>query len=245
MLGVARHPAFGRHGGLVIRGLVDCARYSVATPLHIWLSPARSGGIFVGHLLGLALRWIRQSSAAHSCGRGVDHRPHWARSSLRFAVQCGEAELCVLRRRLQPLSRRAGESFFDTQFNSQGFNDIDHPVAKPAGITRRIVAIGDSFTRASFHGAQLHLAAADRVGRVDRDRQHGRGGHRAAGLPGDSGRGGPAIPARLVLVAYSSATTSNSRAPATNLIRGHARTRDCGAMRTRTAAGGGHGHQHP
>jgi lysophospholipase L1-like esterase len=41
---------------------------------------------------------------------------------------------------------RPGEPFFDAHFNSQGFNDVEHTVPRPAGVTKRILAIGDSFT---------------------------------------------------------------------------------------------------
>jgi len=120
--------------------------YSLATPLHIWLSPGALAVLIVaGVLAGSAFVWARR------------HQRIVLRAAALTMVTIGALELALRaynavaptyvfysddynRYRGQP-----GAVFYDARFNSRGFNDIEHAVARLSGITRRIVALGDSF----------------------------------------------------------------------------------------------------
>jgi hypothetical protein len=121
--------------------------YSLATPLHIWLSPgALVVAITAGLLLGLSVTWT------------LDHRRTALRAAALVIVTLGSLEVALRAfNAVKPsfvfyaddynrYRGRPGTPFFDAHFNSQGFNDVEHTVSRPGGITRRILAIGDSFT---------------------------------------------------------------------------------------------------
>jgi hypothetical protein len=120
--------------------------YGIATPLHIWLSgEAAVVSALVGWALaGLAV-WIGRRR----------------RRAIRFAI-VGLLSLGLLEAALRAFNAvkpsfvfysdsydrfrgRAHAPFFDARLNSRGFNDIEHAVARPPNVARRIVAIGDSF----------------------------------------------------------------------------------------------------
>jgi hypothetical protein len=120
--------------------------YSVATPVHIWLSIEAlivvllAGGAMTGAARAL---WRRGRSvvrvglivlvtlvALELALRAFDYfRPHflfYSDSPDRFRG-------------------RPGGPFFDTRLNSGGFNDVEHAIPRPPNVSRRIVALGDSF----------------------------------------------------------------------------------------------------
>lgn len=120
--------------------------YGIATPLHIWLSgEAAIVYALVGWgLAGLAL-WMGRRR----------------RRVIRFAI-VSLLSLGLLEVALRAFNAvkpsfvfysdsyerfrgRAHAPFFDSQLNSRGFNDIEHAIARPPTVARRIVAIGDSF----------------------------------------------------------------------------------------------------
>jgi acetyltransferase AlgX (SGNH hydrolase-like protein) len=121
--------------------------YSLATPLHIWLSPgAVCVSVAAGLLLGLAVTWT------------VRHPRKVLRTAALIVLTLGSLEVALrLFNAVKPsfvfyaddynrYRGHPGDSFFDDRFNSQGFNDSEHAVARPAGVTTRILAIGDSFS---------------------------------------------------------------------------------------------------
>ena len=120
--------------------------YSLATPLHIWLSlPALGVAVIVGLGAGVAALWV------------ASHRTGVVRFAAVTAVSLLSLEIALrIFNVISPsfvfysdaYSRyrgRPGAPVYDTHFNSRGFNDIERSVVRPTQITRRIVAIGDSF----------------------------------------------------------------------------------------------------
>jgi hypothetical protein len=120
--------------------------YSLATPLHIWLSPAAVGvALIVGLGAGVAALWV------------AGHRAGVLRLAFVTAVSLISLEIALRIFNLvspsfvfysDAYSRyrgRPGAPVYDSHFNSRGFNDVERSVVRPATITRRIVAIGDSF----------------------------------------------------------------------------------------------------
>jgi lysophospholipase L1-like esterase len=120
--------------------------YGLATPLHVWLSvEALVVGALGGWAIARAGTWL------------LDHRRRAARMAAVVAVNVLVLEVALRgfnavrpsfvfyssgyeRYRGQP-----GARFYDTTLNSGGFNDLEHERTRPPGVTRRIVAIGDSF----------------------------------------------------------------------------------------------------
>lgn len=137
---------------------------SAASPLHVWLAPETVLVVVLASVGFVSLAWWL-----------IDHR----RPVLRVAgvaivnLALLEAGLRLVnavrpsflfyddsygRYRGQP-----GAPFYDTRFNARGYNDVDHDPARPAGIARRIVAIGDSFVVGvvPYHGNYLTLVERD------------------------------------------------------------------------------------
>jgi hypothetical protein len=117
-----------------------------ASPLHIWLAPETVLVLALASV-GLVLlgMWV------------IDHRRPVLRVTGVAIVNLAllEVGLRVVnavrpsflfyddsygRYRGQP-----GAPFYGTHFNARGYNDVDHEPARPPGIARRIVAVGDSF----------------------------------------------------------------------------------------------------
>ena len=120
--------------------------YSLATPLHIWLSlPALGVAVLVGWAAGLATVWV------------AGHRAAVVRFAFVTAVSLVSLEIALrIFNVISPsfvfysdaYSRyrgRPGAPVYDSHFNSRGFNDVERSVVRSATVTRRIVAIGDSF----------------------------------------------------------------------------------------------------
>lgn len=120
--------------------------YSVATPLHVWLSLEAVG---VAVVLPCALVWAGAWVRAHRAlvarlaaaaaitlvGTEIIFRVYdWVNPSFIFYSDAYD------RYRPLPSARHVG-----TVLNSRGFNDVEHQLAKPAGV-HRTIAIGDSFT---------------------------------------------------------------------------------------------------
>ncbi|HEX5070800.1 MAG TPA: SGNH/GDSL hydrolase family protein [Vicinamibacterales bacterium] len=146
LLGIARISRSAILAGSPSIVLWIALAYSVATPLHIWLSPgALLVAIAAGLALGSALSWT------------VRHPRQALRAAALMVLTLGSLEIALrLFNAVKPsfvfyaddynrYRGRPGAPFFDAQFNARGFNDIEHTVARPPGVTRRIVAIGDSF----------------------------------------------------------------------------------------------------
>ena len=120
--------------------------YGLATPLHIWFSVEATLVVVVaGWALGALVAWI---------GRHAVGVARWAAVTILSLVLL-EVALRVFNA-VSPswvfysdgynrYRGRPGAAFYDTRLNSRGFNDVEHAVTKPANVTRRIVAIGDSF----------------------------------------------------------------------------------------------------
>jgi hypothetical protein len=120
--------------------------YSLATPLHIWLSPgALAVALLVGLGAGGAALWV------------AGHRAGMLRFAFVTAVSLISLEIALRIFNLvspsfvfysDEYSRyrgRPGAPVYDSHFNARGFNDVERSVVRPATVTRRIVAIGDSF----------------------------------------------------------------------------------------------------
>jgi len=124
--------------------------YSVATPLHVWLSlEALAVAAALGWIAAVTARWIGHhrllvlkiaavaliTLAALESSLRLFQRVH--PSFIFYSDPAG-------RYRGQP-----GAPHYGTRLNSRGFNDIDHAAARPPSVTRRIVALGDSFAMGS------------------------------------------------------------------------------------------------
>jgi hypothetical protein len=120
--------------------------YSLATPLHIWLSlPALGVAVIVGAGAGLVALWV------------AGHRAGVLRFAAVTAVSLVALEIALrLFNLVSPsfvfysdaYSRyrgKPGAPIYDSHFNSRGFNDVERSIIRPPTVTRRIVAIGDSF----------------------------------------------------------------------------------------------------
>jgi hypothetical protein len=126
--------------------LVSLAAYSLATPLHVWLSVE---ALLVLTALPVVLvcagAWVRA------------HRALVVRFAVAAAMTLiGTEILFRAYNRMNPSFIFYSDSYdrfrpppgarhFDTVLNSRGFNDVEYPATKPTGV-RRIVALGDSFT---------------------------------------------------------------------------------------------------
>ena len=146
----ARGPATGPRRWLLLASpawlLWLVLAYSVASPLHIWLSAeSLAVGAVAGWALARAGTWL------------IDHRRVAGRMAALAAVNLVLLEVALRgfhavqpsfvfyssgyeRYRAQP-----GARFYDSTLNSAGFNDVEHQRTRPAGVDTRIVAIGDSF----------------------------------------------------------------------------------------------------
>ncbi|MGE0815856.1 MAG: hypothetical protein AB7O28_11460 [Vicinamibacterales bacterium] len=133
-------------GVAVLVGPGAALAYSLATPLHVWLSlPALAVVSVVPWLaaLGAAALVRRPRRAAHA--------------ALLAAVTFGSVEVALrLFNAIRPsfvfyadgynrFRGQPGARHFDDVFNGRGFNDVDRAVARPPAVARRVVALGDSF----------------------------------------------------------------------------------------------------
>ncbi len=124
--------------------------YSFATPLHVWLSlEALAVAAALGWVAAVTARWIGHHRLLVLKGATV--------ALITFAAL--EASLRLFHRvspsfifYSDPAGRYRGQPgapHYGTRLNSRGFNDIDHATARPPSVTRRIVALGDSFAMGS------------------------------------------------------------------------------------------------
>jgi SGNH hydrolase-like domain, acetyltransferase AlgX len=120
--------------------------YSFASPLHVWLSaPALAVVTLVPWAVGLGLRHlarVRRRLAPTLAAALV------ALASLEAALRLFNAVRPSFVFYADDYNRyrgRPGAPHFDAVFNSRGFNDVERPYGRLPGISRRIVAIGDSF----------------------------------------------------------------------------------------------------
>jgi hypothetical protein len=122
------------------------AAYSLISPLHVWLSIE---ALLVAVAIPIVLVWSGAWTRAH---RAIVTRV----AVVAAFTLIGTEALFRVYNRMQPsfifysdsynrYRPQPGARHFDTMLNSRGFNDVEYPVAKPAGV-ERIVAIGDSFT---------------------------------------------------------------------------------------------------
>jgi len=135
------------------------AGYSAATPLHLWLSaPAIAVLALVPWGLARGAIWLGAHGAAVRQAVGV---AAVCLVTLEGALRLFNAVVPTFlfysdssnRYRGQP-----GARFFDSKFNSGGFNDVERQVTRPPEI-RRVVAVGDSFAVGVVprSGNYLHL----------------------------------------------------------------------------------------
>jgi len=120
--------------------------YGSITPLHVWLSlesllicSALGGGLaagvwWLGRHRAAVLRYAAVGLITLLSVEGALRVVNRVRPSFIFYADPAG------RFRGQP-----GAPHYDTRLNSGGFNDIEHPRARPANVRYRIVALGDSF----------------------------------------------------------------------------------------------------
>lgn len=163
---VSRRTAAGRRPGRWTPSLALLAvfAYSLATPLHVWLSlEALAVLIVVPWGLGEGIQWM----GAH---RGIVWR---IGATTAVTLLLLEVSLRVVnavspififytdsfgRYRGQP-----GAPHFDAVLNSRGFNDVERATARPAHVRHRVVAIGDSFAFGVVPRADNYLARLERA----------------------------------------------------------------------------------
>jgi hypothetical protein len=169
LLGLARasgrHVKAGWHAPLWSPAIVLLLAlgYSLATPLHIWLSPEASLVVTVTPwMLAALVFWIGTRRVAA------------ARVAVATGLTIGLLEVTLRafnyvspsfifysdsfgRYRGQP-----GAPHFDSRLNSKGFNDVERQLARPSHVTARVVAIGDSFTFGVVPYSANYLTLAER-----------------------------------------------------------------------------------
>lgn len=134
------------HVLVTLMGPVAAVLYSVGQPLHLWLSPE-------AFVVVALVPWLVVQSAVFVAA----HR------ATAFAVTAPVlATLLLLEGALRVFNAinptyvfytdssarfrgQPGARHFDATFNGRGFNDIEHAVERPPGVSYRIVALGDSF----------------------------------------------------------------------------------------------------
>ena len=138
--------------------------YSLATPVHLWLSAGALAVLVLG-------AWL---FAAGGLWIGA-HRQVALRLAASTALTLGllEAALRVVnaaspmfifysdsfgRYRGQP-----GAPHYDTRLNSRGFNDEERAISRPPGVDHRVVAIGDSFAFGTVPYADNYLRLAEQA----------------------------------------------------------------------------------
>ncbi len=152
----------GRWSALV--GLLAVLIYSLATPLHIWLSlEALAVLIAVPWVIGEAVLWM-----------GV-HQATVGRVAAVTAVTLVLLEVSLrVVNTLSPIFIFYSDSFgryrgqpgaphFDARLNSRGFNDVEREVTRPVHVRHRLVAIGDSFAFGVVPRADNYLSLLERA----------------------------------------------------------------------------------
>lgn len=144
--------------------LLAVLAYSMASPLHIWLSPeALAVLIVVPWLAGEAVLWMGTHRAA--VGR-VAAVTTVTLVLLEVSLRLVNAFSPIFifysdsfgRYRGQP-----GAPHFDARLNSRGFNDVEREVSRAARVRHRVVAIGDSFAFGVVPRANNYLALLERA----------------------------------------------------------------------------------
>ncbi|MEZ5293487.1 MAG: hypothetical protein R2745_20560 [Vicinamibacterales bacterium] len=133
-------------GVAILAGPGAALAYSAATPLHVWLS-----------LPALAVVTLAPWLAALGVAAAVRRPRPVATAALLAVVTFGSVEIALrLFNAVRPsfvfyadgynrFRGQPGGRHFDDVFNQRGFNDVERSVARPPAVTRRIVALGDSF----------------------------------------------------------------------------------------------------
>lgn len=145
-------------------GLLAVLAYSLATPLHVWLSlEALAVVIAVPWMLGEGVRWL----GAH---RGIAWRVALTTAATLLLLE-GSLRLVNA---VSPIFIFYSDSFgryrgqpgalhFDSVLNSRGFNDVERATARPAHVRQRVVAIGDSFAFGVVPRRDNYLALLERA----------------------------------------------------------------------------------
>jgi lysophospholipase L1-like esterase len=142
--------------------------YSLATPVHLWLSAGALAVLVIGSwLFAAGGYWV------------AAHRQLALRLAVSTALTLGllEAALRVVNA-VSPMFIFYSDSFgryrgqpgaphYDTRLNSRGFNDRERSVTRPPGVERRVVAIGDSFAFGTVPYSDNYLTLAERA--LERD----------------------------------------------------------------------------
>jgi hypothetical protein len=163
---MSRGTASGWHVGRwsPLLGLLAVLGYSLATPLHIWLSlEALAVLIAVPWVFGEAVLWM------------AAHRATVGRVAAVTAVTLVllETSLRVVNT-FSPIFIFYSDSFgryrgqpgaphFDARLNSRGFNDVEREVTRPVHVRHRVVAIGDSFAFGVVPRADNYLSLLERA----------------------------------------------------------------------------------
>ena len=120
--------------------------YSLVTPQHVWLSPEAVGvaGLLIFGLVAASRAALRRKRAVLRVAAVVAI----TLISLEVALRIFNAvrpHFLFYSDSYDRFRGVPGAPLFDSQLNARGFNDVDHALARPAGVARRIVALGDSF----------------------------------------------------------------------------------------------------
>ncbi len=130
----------------VLVGPLAAVAYGLGRPLSLWLSPEAMVVVaLVPWLLVLGASWIL---AHRAITLAVVAPVVLTLVALEGALRLFNAVRPTYVFYSDSYSRfrgKPGERFFDATFNSHGFNDREHPLARPAGVGYRVVALGDSF----------------------------------------------------------------------------------------------------
>ena len=124
--------------------------YSLATPLHVWLSlEALAVAAVLGWVAAVTARWIGRHRLLVLKIAAVALITFTAlEASLRLFHRVRPSFIFYS----DPAGRYRGQPgapHYGTRLNSRGFNDIDHATARPPSVRSRIVALGDSFAMGS------------------------------------------------------------------------------------------------
>ena len=120
--------------------------YSAVRPLHLWLSPEALVVVALAPWLAvqLAVFVAAHRATAFAVAAPIVITLLLLEGALRLVNAVRPIYVFYTdsssRFRGQP-----GARHFDATLNSRGFNDIEHPVERPADVAYRIVALGDSF----------------------------------------------------------------------------------------------------
>ena len=137
--------------------------YSLATPLHLWLSlPALVIVSVVPWVCGVLSLWIaaRRRTAARVAVVAIVTLL-LLEGSLRLFNYFSPTFIFYSdsynRYRGQP-----GAPHYDARLNARGFNDVERAVVRPADVRNRIVALGDSFAVGVVPRSSNYLALLER-----------------------------------------------------------------------------------